>query len=56
VVARTLEVDLSDAELEQRLDAWSPADPQYTTGVLAKYAALFGSATDGAVSHVMRDE
>jgi dihydroxy-acid dehydratase len=55
VAERTLEVDLSDAELEQRLDDWSAPEPRYTTGVLAKYAALFGSAADGAVSHVMRD-
>ena len=56
VPERRLEVDLSEAELDARLDAWSPPKPQYTTGVLAKYAALFGSAADGAVSHVTRDE
>ena len=56
VAERTLEVDLADAELEQRLDAWSPPEPQYTTGVLAKYAALFGSAADGAVTHVTSEE
>ena len=55
VAERTLEVDLSDAELEQRLDDWSPPAPQYTTGVLAKYAALFGSAADGAVTSVSAD-
>jgi dihydroxy-acid dehydratase len=52
VAERTLEVDLSDAELEQRLDEWSAPEPQYTTGVLAKYAALFGSAAEGAVTSV----
>ena len=55
VAERTLEVDLSDAELEQRLDDWSPPAPQYTTGVLAKYAVLFGSAADGAVTSVSAD-
>jgi dihydroxy-acid dehydratase len=52
---RRLAVDLSDDELDARLDAWSPPEPQYTTGVLAKYAHLFGSAADGAVSHVKSD-
>ena len=52
---RRLEVDLPDAELEARIDDWSPPEPQYTTGVLAKYAALFGSAANGAVSHVTSD-
>jgi dihydroxyacid dehydratase (EC 4.2.1.9) len=56
VAERRLAVDLSEAELERRLDDRSPPEPQYTNGVLAKYAALFGSAADGAVSHVMRDE
>ena len=52
VPERRLEVDLSEAELDARLDAWSPPEPQYTTGVLAKYAFLFGSAADGAVTNV----
>ncbi len=56
VPERRLEVNLSDAELESRLDDWSPPEPQYTTGVLAKYATLFGSAANGAVSHVTRGE
>ena len=55
VAERTLEVGLSDADLEQRLDDWSPPAPQYTTGVLAKYAVLFGSAADGAVTSVSAD-
>ena len=52
VPERRLEVDLSDDELESRLSDWSPPEPQYTTGVLAKYAALFGSSADGAVTTV----
>jgi dihydroxy-acid dehydratase len=47
---RTLRLDISDEELEARLDDWSPPEPNYTTGVLAKYGALFGSAAQGAVS------
>jgi len=55
IADRRLDVDLPPDELDARLDDWSPPEPQYTTGVLAKYAALFGSAADGAVSHVNRD-
>jgi dihydroxy-acid dehydratase len=49
---RRLEVDLTDEEIEERLDDWSPPEPQYKTGVLAKYATLFGSAAQGAISNV----
>ena len=49
---RRLDVDCSEATIDARLDAWSPPAPEYTTGVLAKYAALFGSAANGAVTRV----
>ncbi|WP_101294595.1 dihydroxy-acid dehydratase [Halegenticoccus soli] len=48
---RTLEVDLSDEELDARRDAWEPREPNYTTGVLAKYGEAFGSAANGAVTN-----
>jgi dihydroxy-acid dehydratase len=48
--ARTLQVDVSDAELASRLKRWRPAPPRYTTGVMAKYARLVSSATEGAVT------
>jgi dihydroxy-acid dehydratase len=37
-------------EIERRLAAWSPRPPNYAGGVLAKYAALVGSASAGAVT------
>jgi dihydroxy-acid dehydratase len=52
IAERRLDVHLSDAEIQARLKAWSPPNPAYTTGVLAKYGALFGSAADGAVTQV----
>jgi dihydroxy-acid dehydratase len=54
---RTLEVDVSDAELERRREAWEPRPPNYTSGVLAKYGQAFGSAANGAVTNpgVKRD-
>jgi dihydroxy-acid dehydratase len=47
--ARTLDVALSEAELQSRLDAWSPPAP-YAGGVFSKYAQLVGSAARGAVT------
>jgi dihydroxy-acid dehydratase len=48
---RELSVDLSEAELERRREAYDPAEPTYTSGVLAKYGATFGSAANGAVTN-----
>jgi dihydroxy-acid dehydratase len=50
VEARELRVELSDDELGAGLDAWSPPAPRYETGVLAKYARLVSSASEGAVT------
>jgi dihydroxy-acid dehydratase len=46
----TLEVKLSDAELDARLEAWAPPAPRYASGVFAKYVALVTSAAEGAVT------
>jgi dihydroxy-acid dehydratase len=45
-----LNVELSDAELEQRKKSFKAPEIKYTTGVLAKYAKLVGSASKGAVT------
>ncbi len=45
---REMSLVIDDAEFARRRDAWVPADPRYTTGVLAKYAKLVGSAESGA--------
>jgi len=47
---RTLDVNLSAAELKRRRVAWKPRRPYATSGVLAKYARLVGSASFGAVT------
>ena len=45
-----VEEQLSEAEeLAARLAAVTPPPPRYTTGVLARYAALVSSASEGAV-------
>jgi dihydroxy-acid dehydratase len=47
---RLLKVDLSDSELQERLQASVPPSPTHTTGALAKYAKLVSSASVGAVT------
>jgi dihydroxy-acid dehydratase len=48
VPLRRLEVELSDTELQARLRTWTPPEPRYTRGVMAKYARLVSSASEGA--------
>ncbi|PSP49457.1 dihydroxy-acid dehydratase [Halobacteriales archaeon QH_7_69_31] len=48
---RTLAVDLTDAELADRLDAREQPAPTYEGGVLGKYGRAFGSAARGAVTN-----
>jgi dihydroxy-acid dehydratase len=45
----TLELHVDPAELAARRVGWAPLPPRYTRGVLAKYAKLVGSASQGAV-------
>jgi dihydroxy-acid dehydratase len=47
--ARRLDVKLSAGELARRLAAYAPPPPRYASGVFAKYAALVGSAAEGAL-------
>jgi dihydroxy-acid dehydratase len=49
-VRREIRAALSAAELRRRRAAWKPRKPFATTGVLAKYARLVGSASAGAVT------
>ena len=47
---RTLNVNISDDEMERRRQEWQPPTPRHTTGVLGKYAKLVSSASRGAVT------
>jgi dihydroxy-acid dehydratase len=49
VDGRSLQLEVEDGELAARLDAWSPPDLPYGTGVFGRYRALVGSASEGAV-------
>jgi dihydroxy-acid dehydratase len=48
--ARLIEVEASAEELAARRAAWQAPAPHYTRGVLAKYAKLVASASEGAVT------
>lgn len=50
VSARRLDVEISEQEMSARLGQWLPPSPRYTTGVMAKYAKLVSSASEGAVT------
>jgi dihydroxy-acid dehydratase len=50
IKARRLDADLSPQELSARLTNWSAPAPRYKTGVMAKYAKLVSSASEGAVT------
>ena len=45
----SLNIDISDEELENRRAKWQPREPKITTGYLARYAALVSSAKKGAI-------
>jgi len=49
VANSTLDLLVEQDELAERATGWKPLPPQYTRGVLAKYARLVGSASTGAV-------
>lgn len=50
IPARQLNVNLTEEEFSDRRAKFQPIPPNYTTGVLAKYAKLVSSASEGAVT------
>jgi dihydroxy-acid dehydratase len=47
---RRLDVELSDAQIKERLATWTEPAPRYQAGVMAKYARMVSSAAVGAVT------
>ncbi len=45
-----LDLDVPADEVARRFERWTPPAPRYRSGVLAKYAAMVGSASRGAVT------
>jgi dihydroxy-acid dehydratase len=45
-----LNLEVSEEELARRLELWQAPAPRYKRGVLAKYAKLVSSASEGAIT------
>jgi len=45
-----LDLDVPADEIARRFEGWTPPAPRYRGGVMAKYAAMVGSASEGAVT------
>ena len=54
VDARRLDVELSDDEIAERLRNVKHPEPLYRHGVLAKYASMVSSASDGSITRPLR--
>ena len=50
VNAKRMDLLVDEAELARRRAAWTAPPPRYASGVMAKYAALVSSASEGAVT------
>jgi dihydroxy-acid dehydratase len=50
VESRDLSAKVSQSEMARRREAWKPPQPNYDSGVMAKYAKLVTSAARGAVT------
>ncbi|ERS90702.1 dihydroxy-acid dehydratase [Marinobacter sp. C1S70] len=49
-VSNSIVLEISDEEMEKRRKAWTPPEPRFSRGVLAKYARVVSSASTGAVT------
>ena len=47
---KALDLDVAPDEVARRFEGWTPPPARYQGGVMAKYAALVGSASQGAVT------
>jgi dihydroxy-acid dehydratase len=47
---RTIDLDVPETTLQDRLKRWKAPAPRYSSGVFAKYIALVGSASEGALT------
>ena len=45
-----IQINVDEGELEERREKWQAPPIKYKSGVLAKYAKLVGSASEGAVT------
>jgi dihydroxy-acid dehydratase len=47
---RTINLEVSETMIRERLKSWKTPEPRYRSGVFAKYVALVGSASEGALT------
>jgi dihydroxy-acid dehydratase len=50
IAGRTISLEIPEATLSERLKKWKAPEPRYRSGVFAKYVALVGSASEGALT------
>ena len=48
--SNSIDLHVSENELQKRKQEWKKPTPNYTSGALAKYASLVGSAAEGAIT------
>ena len=48
--SNSIDLHVSEDELQKRKQEWKKPTPNYTSGALAKYASLVGSAAEGAIT------
>ncbi len=46
----SVDLHVAEDELQKRRNEWRQPKPNYTSGALAKYASLVGSAAEGAIT------
>ena len=50
IETNSIHLNVSEEELTKRKSEWNPPKPNYTSGALAKFASLVGSAAQGAIT------
>ena len=50
IAGRSINLEIPEATLKERLNKWKAPEPRYRSGVFAKYVALVGSASEGALT------
>ena len=50
IAKRTIDLEVAPNVIEDRLKKWKAPEPRYRSGVFAKYVALVGSASEGALT------
>ncbi len=54
IPANTLDIDVSDEEMERRRAAWTPREPKVTTGYLTRYASMVTASNRGAILEIKK--